>query len=89
MYKIIISALISGIVTGGGYVISAHLTDHQRFKDSVKLKFTEIENRAGSINGLIIKNGVIDNYQGDELDAIRERLNRLESAIYDLSHEHQ
>ena len=89
MYKLIISALISGAVTVGGYVINAHLSDHQRFKDSVNVKFTEIENKAGSTKRLIIKNDVIDTYQGDELDAIRDRINRLESAIYDLSHEHQ
>ena len=88
MYKIIISALLSGVVTVGGYAISEHLADHQRFKDFVKVKFSEIDKQTGNTKQLTIKNNVSDIYQGDELDAIRARINRLEAAVYDLSHKH-
>ncbi len=85
MLKTAIAALVSVTCWAAGFALNEHLEDHRQFKDTVTAQLIELNKKTGNTKKLIIKNDVVDGYQGEELDNIRERITRLEDAVYELS----
>ena len=67
------------------YIFSDHIRDYRNFKDKVASRFIETDRKENEIKRFALEASVSVEGQARELDEIKNRINRIESRVYELS----
>ena len=68
-----------------GYIFTDHVKGNRAFSDNVVARFIETDRKTSEVKRISLEAGVTVDGHTRELDEIKQRINRLEAIVYEIS----